>query len=39
VFVITVRGRQHLARIIRQVRRVPSVMKITRQQYKTSKYK
>jgi GTP pyrophosphokinase len=39
VFVITVKGRQHLARLIRHVRRVPAVMKITRQPFKTSKHK
>ncbi len=39
VFVVTVKGRQHLARIMRHVRRVPSVMKISRQQLKTSKHK
>ncbi|MEN8167787.1 MAG: bifunctional GTP diphosphokinase/guanosine-3',5'-bis pyrophosphate 3'-pyrophosphohydrolase [Pseudomonadota bacterium] len=39
VFVITVKGRQHLARILRHVRRVPSVMKISRQQFRTSKHK
>jgi GTP pyrophosphokinase len=39
VFVITVKDRQHLARIMRHVRRVPSVMKITRQQVKPSKGK
>jgi (p)ppGpp synthase/HD superfamily hydrolase len=39
VFVITVKDRQHLARVMRHVRRVPSVMKITRQQYKPSKSK
>jgi GTP pyrophosphokinase len=39
VFVVTVKGRQHLARILRHVRRVPSVMKISRQQFKTSKHK
>jgi GTP pyrophosphokinase len=39
VFIITVKDRQHLARVMRHVRRVPSVMKITRQQYKPSKSK
>ena len=39
MFVITVKDRQHLARIMRQVRRLPSVLKITRQQFKPSKSK
>ena len=37
VFVITVKGRQHLARVIRHVRRVPTVMKISRQKFKKLK--
>jgi len=37
VFVITVKNRQHLARIMRHLRGIPSVMRISRQQSKTSK--
>jgi GTP pyrophosphokinase len=36
-FIITVSNRRHLARIMRRIRSIPSVYKITRKQFKTQK--